>query len=62
LRYHDPYVPTIRHNGIELAGETDLDRALTAADCAVVTDYSWYDWAPIRREVNLIVDTRHAAV
>jgi hypothetical protein len=43
LRYHDPYVPTIRHNGIELAGETDLDRALTAADCAVVTDHSRFD-------------------
>jgi UDP-N-acetyl-D-glucosamine dehydrogenase len=63
VRYHDPYVPSIRHNGFEMAGETDLDAALAAADCAVVvTDHSCYDWAAIRRQVRLIVDTRHAAV
>jgi hypothetical protein len=22
VRYHDPYVPGIRHNGFEMAGET----------------------------------------
>jgi len=63
VRYHDPCVPTIRHNGFVMAGETDLDAALAAADCAVVvTDHSWYDWAAIRRQVGLIVDTRHAAI
>jgi UDP-N-acetyl-D-glucosamine dehydrogenase len=60
VRYHDPYVPTIRHNGFAMAGETDLDDALGAADCAmVVTDHSCYDWAPIRQRVEMIVDTRH---
>ena len=43
VRHHDPYVPASRHNGIELACEPDLDRALTAADCAVVTDHSRFD-------------------
>ena len=53
----------IQHNGFELAGETDLDVALAAADCAVVvTDHSCYDWADIRQQVGLIVDTRHAMV
>ena len=28
VRYHDPYVPCIRHNGFEMAGEADLDVAL----------------------------------
>ena len=61
VRYHDPYVPCIRHNGFEMAGEPDLAAALAAADCAVVvTDHSSYDWAAIRRQVRLIVDTRHA--
>jgi len=61
VRYHDPYVPTISHNGHEIEGEPDLDVALIAADCAVVvTDHSLYDWAAIRRQVRLIVDTRHA--
>lgn len=62
VRYHDPYVPCIRHNGFEMRGEADLDAALAAADCAVVvTDHSCYDWASIRQQVSLIVDTRHAA-
>ncbi len=36
VRYHDPYVSRIRHNGFEMTGEPDLDAALAAADCAVV--------------------------
>ncbi len=57
VRYHDPHVPVIRHNGFELAGETDLD----ATNCAgVVTDHSCYDWAAIKRQVGLMVSTRHA--
>ncbi len=60
VRYHDPYVPAIRHNGFEMAGETNLDAALAAADCAVVTDHSCYDWTAIRQRVGMIVDTRHA--
>ncbi|MGB4805249.1 MAG: UDP binding domain-containing protein [Anaerolineae bacterium] len=27
MHYHDPYVPTIQHNGFEMAGETDPDAA-----------------------------------
>ncbi len=61
VRYHDPYVLSVRHNGFEMAGEADLDAALAAADCAVVvTDHSWYDWAAIRGRARLVVDTRHA--
>jgi UDP-N-acetyl-D-glucosamine dehydrogenase len=60
VRYHDPYVPCIHHNGFEMYGEPDLAAALAAADCAVVvTDHSWYDWAAIRRQVRVIVDARH---
>ena len=63
MRYHDPYVPCIRHNGFEMAREADLDTALAAADCAVVvTDHSSYDWGAVTRKVNLVVDTRHAVI
>jgi UDP-N-acetyl-D-glucosamine dehydrogenase len=49
VRHHDPYVLAIRHNGFEIASETDLDTALAAADCVVVgTDHSSYDWAAIK--------------
>ena len=62
VRYHDPYVCRISHNGFQMQGEPDLDAALAAADCAVVvTDHSSYDWAAIRERAKLIVDTRHAA-
>jgi UDP-N-acetyl-D-glucosamine dehydrogenase len=36
VRYHDPYVPCIHHNGFEMRGEPNLDAALDAADCVVV--------------------------
>ncbi|PKO21076.1 MAG: UDP-N-acetyl-D-glucosamine dehydrogenase, partial [Chloroflexi bacterium HGW-Chloroflexi-1] len=61
VRYHDLYVPCIRHNGCEMAGEADLDAALAAADCAVVVTDHWCDnGAAIRQRVRLIVNTRHA--
>ncbi len=80
VRYHDPYVLSIRHNGFEMAGETALSatlrlgfplplvgdslwsqgRLLPVADCAVVMmDHSRYDWAAIRGQARLVVDTRH---
>jgi UDP-N-acetyl-D-glucosamine dehydrogenase len=56
VRYHDPYVSCIHHNGFERDGEPDLGAALAAADCVVVvTDHSCYDWAAITRKVNLTV-------
>jgi len=36
VRYHDPYVPSIHHNGFEMTGEVDLYAALAGADCAVL--------------------------
>ncbi len=61
VRYHDPYVPCISHNGFQMQGEPDLDAAFAAADCAVVvTDHSNYDWATIQKTAPLIVDTRNA--
>ncbi len=61
VRYHDPYVHSIHHNGFEMTGEVDLNTALAAADCTVVVmDHSSYDWAAIARAAPVIVDTRHA--
>ena len=57
VRYHDPYVARISHNGFQMQGEPDL----AAADCAVVvTDHSSYDWCVIRERARVLVDTRHA--
>ena len=62
VRYHDPYVPVISHNGHDLTCEPALDAALDAADCVViVTDHSVYDWAHVYAKARLVVDTRHVA-
>ncbi len=62
VRYHDPYVPRVRHNGRDITSEPDLDVAVALADCImIVTDHSAYDWASIGRRAKAIVDTRHAA-
>jgi UDP-N-acetyl-D-glucosamine dehydrogenase len=62
VRYHDPYVPVISHNGHDHVSEPDVNRAVNEADCVVVaTDHSCYDWAAIRQRSGPIVDTRHAA-
>ena len=60
VHYHDPYVPVIAHNGYELRGEPDLERALAAADCVtVVTAHSAYDWGKVRRMAATLVDARN---
>lgn len=60
VRYHDPYVPVISHNGFELAGEADLETALDAADCVlIVTDHSIYNWPAVLGRARLVVDSRH---
>ncbi len=60
VRYHDPHVPALYHNGRGLTSEPDLEAALEAADCAViVTDHSAYDWPHVFSKARAVVDTRH---
>ncbi len=60
IRYHDPYIPTLSHNGQGLTSEPDLDAALDAADCVIiVTDHSIYDWPKVLQRARLVVDSRH---
>ncbi len=59
VQYHDPYVPSLDHEGLELASVTDLGSALSGSDCViVVTDHDRYDRQSIRRRAPLLVDTR----
>lgn len=61
VSYHDPHVPSFRHNGHALTSVTDLALALETADCVVIaTDHSIYDWADVTRRAALVIDTRHA--
>ncbi|MDQ3814509.1 MAG: nucleotide sugar dehydrogenase [Armatimonadota bacterium] len=58
--YHDPHVPSLRCEGLEMSCVSDLERALSESDCVVVaTNHSSYDWCAIQRRARRIVDTRH---
>jgi len=61
VRYHDPYVPSFRHDGWGLHSVTDLMGELRSADCVViVTNHKTYDYPAILDAASLIVDTRNA--
>ncbi len=61
VRYHDPHVPAVQHEGRTMSSAADLVAALEGSDCTViVTDHAQYDWALVRRHARAVVDTRHA--
>ncbi len=60
ISYHDPYIPTLSHEGMDLVS-VKLETAVAAADCVVViTNHQSYDWQWIASQATLILDTRHA--
>ena len=65
--YNDPYVPSVRLEG--LAGEEQMSSTpystelLQSVDCVVIiTDHKNYDWQEVRDHSQAIVDTRHVTV
>jgi UDP-N-acetyl-D-glucosamine dehydrogenase len=62
ISYSDPYVPTLRADGIvpEMAS-IDPEKGAAEADCVViVTDHTKFDYPRIIDRARLIVDTRNA--
>jgi len=61
VQYHDPYVPSFRHDDWEMHSVCDLMPAVSEADVVViVTNHSDYDYGTICEAASLIVDTRNA--
>ncbi len=61
VAYHDPYVPSIEHEALNLDSITLNGEALESADCVVIlTHHDSYDWSQIADGSRLIIDTRHA--
>ncbi len=59
VSYHDPHVPTLEHEGIELQHKPDLSGLLESSDCVVVvTDHSDTDWDLVSSTNAVLVDTR----
>jgi UDP-N-acetyl-D-glucosamine dehydrogenase len=60
VTYHDPHVPRLKAEGLEMDCVSDLEVALSSSDCVmVVTDHSAYHWSRVKALSKLIVDTRH---
>jgi UDP-N-acetyl-D-glucosamine dehydrogenase len=60
LSYHDPYVATLAHEGVDLQSVELTKEILSRADCVVViTHHESFDWDFVTEWANLIVDTRH---
>ena len=61
VSYHDPYIPSIRHEELRLDCVKDLEQEIRNADCvAIITNHSTYNSHQIMDEAKLIVDTRNA--
>ncbi len=59
VRYHDPYVPTLHHEGMELVCVDSLEEAMAEAECIVVaTDHSVYEWGQVQAQAKVLVDAR----
>jgi UDP-N-acetyl-D-glucosamine dehydrogenase len=60
LSYHDPYVATLAHEGVDLQSVELTKEILSRADCVVViTHHESFDWDFVTEWAKLIVDTRH---
>jgi UDP-N-acetyl-D-glucosamine dehydrogenase len=61
VSYHDPYIPDLHHEGIELRSVDLTADALHGSDCVViVTDHSVFDYDWVASEALIIVDSRNA--
>jgi UDP-N-acetyl-D-glucosamine dehydrogenase len=59
LSYSDPFVPSLRLDGLQLSAIPQQEAA--AADCVViVTDHSAFDYQALVERARLIVDSRNA--
>ncbi len=61
VSFNDPFVSSLRHEGLETPFAELTPEVLASTDCVVIaTNHSNYDWTWIQRYVPLIVDTRYA--
>ena len=61
VSYHDPFIPRLREDGIDLSSVALSRKAVSGSDCIVIaTDHSSLDYAMIRQAAKRVVDTRNA--
>ncbi len=61
VKYHDPYIPKLKHENIDLESVLDLMEAVESVDCVVIiTNHSQYDYQQIYEKASCIMDARNA--
>jgi len=61
VQYHDPHVPTLREDAVELKSVPLTAELLQSVDCVIiVTDHTDIDYALVAGRAPLVVDTRNA--
>ncbi|MFN8545922.1 MAG: nucleotide sugar dehydrogenase [Candidatus Binatia bacterium] len=61
LSYSDPFIATIREEGVEMEGQPLDTGVVTQADCVLIlTDHREFDYGAVARHAKLVVDTRNA--
>jgi UDP-N-acetyl-D-glucosamine dehydrogenase len=60
VKYFDPHVPDISHEGWEMTSEINVRAAVKTADCVVlITDHTDLDYGSVADNAKLIFDTRN---
>ncbi len=61
VSYHDPHVPQLHEDGIDLTSVDMTPEGIAEADCVVIaTDHSVLDFAMIGQRARRVIDTRNA--
>jgi len=61
VKYHDPFIPQLKHENINLESVPDLMEAVESVDCVVIiTNHSQYDYQRIYEKASCIMDARNA--
>ena len=61
LMYNDPFVPSVRADGLNFRSHELTKEFLGSADCVVITtDHSSYDYDFIVKHSKCVIDTRNA--
>lgn len=62
VSYHDPFVPELHEEGVDMHSTELTDDALAWADAVVIlTDHSDFDYARVVEKSQVLVDARHVA-
>jgi UDP-N-acetyl-D-glucosamine dehydrogenase len=61
VSYHDPFIPELHHENINLSSVPDLLKAVESVDCvAIITNHSQYDYPVIYQKASCLMDARNA--